>query len=59
MCFQNYGSKWHKLQVDGLKNILLKFMDLNSTPLQVVGPLVYFTLKEIRHKVGSMLPNRH
>jgi hypothetical protein len=34
-----------KLQVDGPKNALLEFMDLNDKPLQVGGPLVHFTLK--------------
>ena len=29
--FKVYRSKWHKLQVDGLKNTLLEFVDLNNT----------------------------
>ena len=42
--FKVYGPNWHKLQVDGPKNILLEFVDLNDTSLQVGGPLVHFTL---------------
>ena len=41
--FKVYGSKWHKLQVDGTKNILLKFVDLNDIALQIGGSSMHFT----------------
>ena len=44
MDFQSCGPKWHKLQVYGPKNVILKLIDLSDTLLQVDEPLVHFTL---------------